>query len=84
MRGTKAKMIRRKVKQLINPEDIGESTQYQTINHPSKQRINPNTGTYTPYYPIQYVVKSAFRRMVLDVKREYKLVMRSTALPTFS
>ncbi len=77
MRGKKAKAIRRMCAEMVAPEALTESTQYEVISHPLKRRANIHTGIMETFNPRQLVVKSAFRRMVLDVKHEYKLLLSS-------
>lgn len=83
MRGKKAKMIRKAVRSMVQPEAIGESTGYEVISHPPKRRMSGMTGQMETYNPRQVVVKSMFRRMALDVKREYKLMMRAGITTSF-
>lgn len=67
MRGSKAKAIRRSVRSIVG--DTGQ-TEYEVITHPPKMRVSID-GQRQSYNPRQLVVKSPFRRMVLDTKKAF-------------
>ena len=73
MRGSKAKAIRRTVRSIVGDDAANAETGYEVITHPPKMRMSLD-GQKQSYNPRQWVVKSPFRRMVLDTKKAFAAI----------
>lgn len=75
MRGTKAKALRRHVRELLGDKHAAETTEYEVIQHPGKLVTNL-MGQEQRMPTVQYKVKSMFRRTLLDTKKVYRRIER--------
>lgn len=73
MRGSKAKAIRRAVRNIVGDEAAQAETGYEVITHPPKMRVGFD-GEPQQYNPRQLVVVSPFRKMVQDTKKAFRAI----------